>query len=181
MDFKESMGESAKNVALVLGVPLPLVTMEASTFANMESAEERLWIDTVMPLLNMFMAFLTNFLMPLSGTGSTATEALAYNSDSMPALEARRERLIKLMGQAVKDTLISPDEARAEMGFEEKGGPAAGLLVSGSMKSLDHKNDKPQPVAVAQQDLEKSLKAGRRGYPHHGGAIRCVSTQSRPR
>ncbi len=159
MDFEKTMGEGAKNTALVLGVPLPLVTMEASTFANMESAEERLWIDTVMPLLNMFTASLTNFLMPLYGTSSTASEALAYNSDSVPALEARRERLFKRMGQAVKDTLISPDEARAEMGFEEVGGPAAGLLVSGSLKSLEHINDKPDPVAVAPQDLGKSLKA----------------------
>lgn len=160
MDFKESMGEAAKNTALVLGVPLPLVTMEASTFANMESAEERLWIDTVMPLLNMFMASLTNFLMPLYGTGSTATEVLAYNSDSVPALEARRERLFKRMGQAIKDTLITPDEGRAECGFEEKGGPAAGLLVSGTMKSLEHINDKPPaPVAIPPKDIGKSLKA----------------------
>jgi phage portal protein BeeE len=157
MDFKESMGEAAKNTALVLGVPLPLVTMEASTFANMESAEERLWIDTVMPLLNMFMASLTNFLMPLYGTGSTATEVLAYNSDSVPALEARRERLFKRMGQAIKDTLITPDEGRAECGFEEMGGPAAGLLVSGSMKSLDHINDKPEPVATSPADIAKNL------------------------
>lgn len=157
MDFKESMGEAAKNTALVLGVPLPLVTMEASTFANMEAAEERLWIDTVLPLLNMFMASLTNFLLPLYGNTSTATEALGYNSDSVPALEARRERLFKRMGQAIKDSLITPDEARAEAGFEEMGGAAAQLLVAGTMKALDRINDKPDPVTPA--DIGKGLKA----------------------
>lgn len=157
MDFEKSMGEAAKNTALVLGVPLPLVTMEASTFANMESAEERLWIDTVMPLLNMFMASLSNFLMPLYGNASTAVEALAYNSDSVPALEARRERLFKRMGQAIKDSLITPDEGRAEAGFQEMGGTAAQLLVAGSMKALDRINDKP--VAPVAPDIGKSLKA----------------------
>lgn len=163
MDFEKSMGEAAKNTALVFGVPLPLVTMEASTFANMESAEERLWIDTVMPLLNSLMEALSNFLIPGFSSGSNITEVLAYNSDSVPALEARRERLYKRMGQAVKDTLISPDEARLEMGFDEKGGPASSLLVAGTMKTLEHINDKPEPPAIPPTNLGKTLKAC--GYP----------------
>jgi HK97 family phage portal protein len=158
MDFEKSMGEAAKNTALVLGVPLPLVTMEASTFSNMEAAEERLWVDTILPLLNLIMGSLTNFLLPLYGKTSDAKEVLAYNSDSVPALEARRERLFKRMGQAVKDTLITPDEARAECGFEEVGGPAGSLLVAGTMKTLDHINDKPAaPIAPA--DIGKALKS----------------------
>lgn len=147
MDFEKSMGEAAKNTALVLGVPLPLVTMEASTFANMESAEERLWIDTVMPLLNMLMGSLTNFLMPLYG--SATTDVLAYNSDGVPALEARRERLYKRMAGAVAGTLLTPDEARVEMGFDElKVEGSSSLLVPTTMKTLEHINDEsPAPVA----------------------------------
>lgn len=155
MDFGGSMGEGAKNTALVFGVPLPLVTMEASTFSNMEAAEERLWVDTVLPLLNTLLGPLGAFLMPLYG--EKRGEVLGYNADSVPALEARRERLFKRMGQAVKDSLVTPDEARAEMGFEEVGGPAAELLVAGSMKSLAHINDKPEPVVAP--DLAKTLKS----------------------
>jgi hypothetical protein len=65
------------------------------------------------------------------------------------------------MGQAIKDTLITPDEGRAECGFEEKKGPAAGLLVAGTMKSLEHINDKPPAPVMpgGPKDIEKSLKA----------------------
>ncbi|MHC2315159.1 HK97 family phage portal protein [Bradyrhizobium diazoefficiens] len=149
MDFEKSMGEAAKNVALVFGVPLPLVTMEASTFSNMDAAYERLWIDTVMPLLGSILGALTNFLMPLYGSGSSSVEILAYNADSVPALEPRRTRLFTRMQAAVVGSLITPNEARAEMGFEDvKTDGANSLLVAGTMKTLDHINDKP-PAPVA--------------------------------
>jgi len=152
MDFEKSMGEAAKNVALVFGVPLPLVTMEASTFSNMDAAYERLWIDTVMPLLGSILGALTNFLMPLYGPTSTSVEILAYNADSVPALEPRRQRLFERMGNAVKNTLLTPDEGRAEMGYPEKGGIAGKLLVATTMTPLDNINDKPvAPVVPAKE------------------------------
>lgn len=153
MDFEKSMGEAAKNTALVLGVPLPLVTMEAATFSNTEAAQERFWLDTVLPLLNTFTSALSGFLMPLFGNTS-GKEVLGYNADSVPALETRRERLFKRMGSAVKESLVTPDEARAEMGFEEIGGPAGELLVAGTLKPLSNINEKPEPV-----DLAKTLKS----------------------
>lgn len=147
MDFEKSMAEAAKNTALVFGVPLPLVTMEAATFSNTEQAEERMWLDTVLPLLNLFMGALSRFLLPLYG--NPRNEVLAYNSDSVPALEARRERLFKRMKDAVGGTLVTPNEARAEMGFEElKTDGSDSLLVPGTMKTLEHINDKP-PAPVA--------------------------------
>jgi len=126
MDFEKNMSGAAKDIALVLGVPLPLVTMEAATFSNMDAAQERLWMETVLPLLNVVIKKLSDFLMPLY-PARDSKKVLAYNADSVPALEMRRERLYKRMGTAVRDNLITTDEARAEMGFEELGGAAAEL------------------------------------------------------
>lgn len=156
MDFKDSMAEAAKNIAMVFGVPLPLVTMEAATHSNTEQAEERLWIDTVLPLLNVLISGLSKFIMPT--LGGKPNERLAYNSDSVPALEARRERLYKRMGQAVKDGLLKPDEGREEMGFPALGDNADKLLVSSTMTTLDKLGEQPKAV-VPPAELVKSLEA----------------------
>jgi HK97 family phage portal protein len=108
MDFEKNMSAAAKDIALALGVPLPLVTMEASTFSNMDAAQERLWMETVLPLLTVVIKKLSDFLMPLYNTGKSRT-FLAFNADSVPALEPRRERLYKRMGTAVRDGLITVD------------------------------------------------------------------------
>lgn len=131
MDFQNSLTNSAKNVAMVLGVPLPLVTMEAATFSNMDAAKEQLWVDTVLPLLKKIIHSLSVFLM------KDNTERLCFNSDGIPALEARRERLFKRMVAAVGSGLVSIDEARVEMGFDEVGGNAADLLIPSGLKPLN--------------------------------------------
>lgn len=146
MDFMNSMSSAAKNTGLVYGVPLPLLTMEASTFSNMDAAQERLWTDTVIPLLTLLLKKLGGFLMPLM---SERDAMLCYNSDSVPALEAKRERLFKRMKEAVGGGLLTPNEARAEMGFDEVVGGDE-LLIPGTLKPLNT----PQPVT----GLAKAMK-----------------------
>jgi HK97 family phage portal protein len=126
MEFGKGMAEAAKNTALVYGVPLPLVTTDAATFSNMDAAQERLWTDTILPLLDSIIGSLSAFLMPFyTATGKNVV--LGYNSDSVAALEPRRERLFKRMALVVAGGIVTPDEARAEMGFPEIGGEASQL------------------------------------------------------
>lgn len=152
MDFQNSMAAAAKDIGLVYGVPLPLLTMEASTFSNMDAAQERLWTETVLPLLDMLIKKLSAFLVPqFNATGLR----LAYNADSVPALEAKRERLYKRMKEAVGGGLLTPNEARLEMGFDEIEG-GEGLLVPGTLRPI---NDNTQKEASA---LAKAMKSA--GY-----------------
>lgn len=156
MDFQNNMGEAAKNTALVFGVPLPLVTMEASTFSNMEAAQERLWTDTVLPLLDVLIDSLSRFLLPLYQRGAKGDSyRLAYNADSVPALEARRERLYKRMAAAVGGCLLTPNEARIEMGFDDvpRGDQ---LMVPGTLKPLDSLGTDPQPADALAKAMRKA-------------------------
>ncbi|MBZ9975490.1 phage portal protein [Mesorhizobium sp. BR-1-1-10] len=156
MDFQKNMGEAAKNTGLVYGVPLPLLTMDAATFSNMDSAQERLWTETVLPLLNVVIKKLGQFVMPLYGAAEKNTRTyLAYNSESVPALEPKRERLFKRMKDAVAGSLLTPNEARAEMGYAELDG-ADQLLIAGTMKPLDAIETQPNT------ELVKAMKAS--GY-----------------
>jgi HK97 family phage portal protein len=153
MDFQNSMSDAAKNIGLVYGVPLPLLTMEASTFSNMDAAQERLWTDTVLPLLNQIIKKLGQFLVPLYELNGSAQ--LAYNSDSVPALEPKRERLFKRMKEAVGGGLLTPNEARAEMGYAEMEGGDE-LLIPGTLKPLNAADAEPATALV------KAMKAS--GY-----------------
>jgi len=149
MDFEKSMAGAAKDVALVYGVPLPLVTNDAATFSNMDAALERLWSDTVLPLLDEIIKPLSDFLLG-AGDGKSK-QTLAYNSDSVPALEAKRARLFDRMVKAVSADILTVDEARAEMGYAEYGGKAGELSV-----------DREQEAVSAEAALEKALR--RVGY-----------------
>lgn len=118
MDFTEGMNSAAKDIALILGVPLPLVTTDAATFSNMEAALERLWTDTVLPLLDEVIGDLSDFLTPMYGKGLKLT----YNADSVPALEAKRARKYDRMVKVVAGGILTPNEARAELGFDPADG-----------------------------------------------------------
>ncbi len=135
MDFKTSMTEAAKQIAMVYGVPLPLVSTEASTYSNLAEAKESLWADTIIPLLDEVLNALGDFLLPLFDKRQTGQTILTFNPDSIPALEAKRTRLFERMAKAVSGGLLTPNEARSEMGFEEVDG-ADELLIGTSTQTL---------------------------------------------
>ncbi|WP_312620822.1 phage portal protein [Agrobacterium pusense] len=151
MDFQNSMSAAAKNMGLVYGVPLPLLTMEAATFSNMDAAQERLWTDTVLPLLNVMIGKLSDFLTPLFYHGKENI-SLEYNADSVPALEAKRERMFTRMKNAVGGGLLTPNEARAEMGYDALDGGDV-LYVPGSLKPMGAEEGKDA------DELVKAMKA----------------------
>lgn len=114
MDFATSMTEAKKLLAGVYGVPLPLIDNDASTFANMEMAKERFYIDTIIPLANEWLEAFGAWLLPAFGDDLT----LCIDMDDIPALEAVRNRKFDRVMKALNAGLISMDEARDEIGYE---------------------------------------------------------------
>lgn len=114
MDFMNTMQEMAKYVASALGVPLPLIDNDASTFNNLEQAKERLYTDTVIPILNELLAALNNWLLPRYGEGLE----LRIDLDTIPALEGLRERMFNRAVTAYDKGLLTLQEARELMGYE---------------------------------------------------------------
>lgn len=153
MEFSVSLGEAAKLIAMVYGIPLPLISNEASTFNNMDSAVERLWGDTVLPLLDDLLACLNDFL----DTGDGAQ--LAYNADSVAALEAQRGRKFDRMLKGIAGTMITPNEGRHETGYDtHKSERADDLLVSTMTAPLDEANAEPPANDNTPPDNEKPKK-----------------------
>lgn len=132
MDFNNTLDKGTLYIAGVYCVPLPLVDQASSTFNNMETAKTLLYTDTVIP---MFKQFLTQFNMWLEPYLNGAT--LVLNMDNIPALENLRKTKFESLGKAVKDSLITIDEARKELGFEPIGGVAGSLLISAGMIPIE--------------------------------------------
>ena len=147
MDFANSMGSAAKDMSLVYGIPLPLVTMDAATFSNMDAAQEMLWSDTVLDLLDEIIKPLGDFLMPTPAKGKPR-QYLAYNADSVPAFEGKRTRLYERMNKAAGGPVLTPNEARVEMGYDD---------IEGGDLLRNAPQDPDKQAEQAQQALKKAL------------------------
>jgi HK97 family phage portal protein len=123
MDFIASVDNATKNISAVLGVPLPLVVTDASSFNNMQTAQEMLYMNTVIPLLERMLNGLNMWL-----SDSFGGARIWYNTDNIAALEGRRERKIERTTRLVETGIITRNEARAALGFDEVAEPEANVL-----------------------------------------------------
>lgn len=114
MDFMNSMTEAKKLIAGVFGVPLPLIDNEAATFANMDTAKERFYTDTVLPLANEWLEAFGAWILPAFGDDLE----LCIDMDDIPALEAVRNRKFDRVMKALNAGIITVDEARDEIGYD---------------------------------------------------------------
>jgi HK97 family phage portal protein len=114
MDFQGSMKEAKQLIASNLGVPLPLVDNDASSYNNMEQAKERFYVDTVIPLMEDFIEAFSHWLLP----NFDGDLSFSLDLDSVPALEAVRTRKFDRAIKAVGAQVLTREEGREMMGFD---------------------------------------------------------------
>ncbi len=121
------------------GVPLPLVLAERQTFSNMDTANDQLYDNAVLPLADRLFGELNLFLMPRYKNGDRFT--LTYSKSDIPALEARRTREVKEKGTTGIYTI---NELRTLAGMEslDSGGdmlyrPASMVPISQDQYTAD--------------------------------------------
>ncbi len=150
MDFLNTMKESAKYIAMCYGVPLPLIDNDASTFNNLEQAKERLYTDTVIPIMNLFLAQFNQWAAPyLDGA------EFKINQDAITALERLREVKFNRMVKAVDSGVITINEARAEIGFDRyKEEVADQLLIPQGRIPIEMAGFEPEPTNENAPDEE---------------------------
>ena len=157
MDFINTMKETAKYVSSAFGVPLPLIDNDASTFNNLEQAKERLYTDTVIPVMNELVGALSQWLLPRYGEGYE----FKLNLDSIPALEGIRQRMFERAILAFEKGVLTREESRLMMGYPAQGEGEYTPLLAPMMeaKSLEAKQSYKPP-----QDV---VSAYRRGLQMH--------------
>ena len=115
MDFLELKNMSARDIALCFGVPSQLVGVpDSQTYNNVSEARLALYEDTIIPLLRRVESDLNEWLTPRFGEDIS----IRYDIDSIPAMAERRKKTYENVVTAVREGIISRNEARERLGYE---------------------------------------------------------------
>lgn len=153
MDFIQSLKLNESYIAHAYGVPLPLVSNDASTFNNYKEAKERLYTDTICPLLNDLLESFSPWLVDQYGLNPDEY-ILTYDQDSIPALEGVRSVRADRVRKDVQAGLITPNEGREMLGMPPIDGAGDTLYVPSNLVPIDFVDS----LANEGAEQEKMLK-----------------------
>lgn len=115
MDFLQNKHMAAKDIALCFGVPSQLIGIpDSQTYANVQEARLALYEETIIPLAKRIESDLNEWLAPAFGDDIS----IKYDIDQIPAMTERRRRVYENVVAAVREGIISRNEARDRLGLE---------------------------------------------------------------
>lgn len=94
MDFVKLLEIAERSIYLRYNIPLPLVTIKASTFNNMRTGIEMLYDLAVLPLTDYLLSNMSKFLLPRFGLDPSRNQ-ITYDPDTITALMDRRLEQLK--------------------------------------------------------------------------------------
>ena len=161
MDFLNLKHKSATDIAMCFGVPSQLVGVpDAQTYANVAEARLALYEETIIPYLRKVASDMNEWLVPMFGDNLT----LEFDVDGIPALSERRRRTYENVTSAVREGIMSRNEAREIIGLDPVDG-ADGLYISATLFPLGDdpvpqpdKPDNDEDVAEMDPDEDKYLE-----------------------
>ena len=137
MDFTSLKNFSARDIALVYGVPSQLVGVpDSQTYSNLAEARLALYTETVLPLMDRIQSDMNEWLTPQFGDDLK----LHYDIDSIPAMAEQRRRVFESVTSGVQNGILTRNEAREQLGYDTMDG-ADELLVSATLMPLTQAND----------------------------------------
>ena len=133
MDFINLKHMSATDIAMCFGVPSQLVGVpDAQTYANVAEARLALYEETIIPMLMKVQSDINEWLMPQFNEGLE----FLFDTNEIPALSERRKRIYENVIGAVREGIMTRNEARERLGLDSVDG-ADGLLVNASLFALN--------------------------------------------
>ena len=111
LDFTDGKEISAKEIALAFGVPGILIgSMSSATFSNYKEARYNFWEETILPILNLFVGEVSDWLQKIFGS----SYMVSYDIDSIQALSNRREAEWQKINSA---SFLTDNEKREAFGY----------------------------------------------------------------
>jgi len=150
MDFLNLKHLSATDIAMCFGVPSQLVGVpDSQTYSNVAEARLALYEETIIPYLSKIQSDMNEWLVPMFGDGLS----IEFDIDSIPALSERRKKIYENVTSAVREGIMTRNEARERIGLEPVDG-GDGLYVAANMFPLGD-GDVPEPAdPIEEEDLE---------------------------
>ena len=150
MDFINLKHMSATDIAMCFGVPSQLVGVpDAQTYSNVAEARLALYEETILPMLSKVQSDINEWLMPQF----SEDVYFKFDTDEIPALSERRKRIYENVIGAVKEGIMTRNEARERLGLNAIDG-ADGLLVNASLFPLNE----GLPDAPVEEDDSKDYE-----------------------
>ena len=117
MDWLEGQKISAREIALIFGVPPELIgDVSNKTYSNYKEARRAFYQETILPFMEFLKDELNSWLVPKFGDNLI----LDFDTDQVVALQEDRDLLFKRLNEA---TFLTDNEKREIAGFEPvKGG-----------------------------------------------------------
>ena len=187
MDFMNQANMTAKDIALCFGVPSQLIGIpDAQTYANVQEARLALYEETIIPLARRIESDLNEWLAPEFGDDIS----ISYDIDAIPAMTERRRRIYENVTSAVRDGIISRNEARERLGLEPiTGGDevfiAANLFPLGGPEVAADDGQDPEEAgkeAYGEEEVKKKSEVAKDTFTTRAEAsaraseIGCVGT-----
>ena len=147
MDFIELKNMASRDIALCFGVPSQLVGVpDNQTYSNVAEARLALYEETIIPLAKRIESDMNEYLTPYY---SEQLE-IKYDIDSIPAMAERRKRIYENVVQAVREGIISRNEARERLDLEPVKG-ADDLYISANLFPLGAPDATPAEPPTEEQ------------------------------
>jgi len=145
MDFISGRRDTRETIYVQYKIPLPFISSSRQTFSNMETANDQLYDNGVLPLADRLFEELNLFLLPRYKRSENLT--LTYDESAISALNNRKTREVKEKGETGIYTI---NELRTMAGMEklDEGGdmlyrPASMVPISRD-RYTDDQFDEPQ-------------------------------------
>ena len=188
MDFLQQRNMAAKDIALCFGVPSQLIGIpDSQTYANVQEARLALYEETIIPLAKRVQSDLNEWLSPMYGDDIY----IEYDFEAVPAMVERRRRIYENVTQAVREGIISRNEARERLGLEPiTGGDdvyiAANLFPLGSTETAPAEGQEAEEDGKnaygmdeeAKQEVEKDVFTTEGEAEDRAEQIGCIGSHS---
>jgi len=135
MDWLQLDKHTRRKVASVLNVAPELIgDSENKTYSNYQEARKALYLENVLPRMDVLRDELNNWLVPMFGDDRIRVD---YDRDSIEAIREDRSKLYTDIRGLVQDGIATRNMALEELGYEQ-GGPELDVrTVSSATVPLD--------------------------------------------
>ena len=184
MDFLQNKHMAAKDIALCFGVPSQLIGIpDSQTYANVQEARLALYEETIIPLARRIISDMNEWLAPSFGDEIN----IQYDFENVPAMTERRRRIYENVTAAVREGIISRNEARERLGLEPiKGGDevyiAANLFPLGGPDVAEDEEATPKSDSELaygkKEEVRKDVFTTQEEAEERAKEIGCVGTHS---
>ena len=150
MDFINLKHMAATDIALCFGVPSQLVGVpDSQTYANVAEARLALYEETIIPHLRKIESDLNEWLVPMFGENIE----FCFDIDKIPALAERTKRTYENITSAVREGIMTRNEAREQIGLSPIDG-ADDLYISANLFPIGEEQTPQAQDPIAEEEIE---------------------------